>query len=346
MRIGRLISAIVAVVASFPAQFAGADDSISLPGSRTEAAVERYISNEGGDSDPGGDALAPAPTYLVSEILFLQLNGPRRQGVVIDEDSGDTLLTTSELRHGMEAGARLTVGIPLYERRTLEISYFGLQHWAARRDVEGDDNLSLPGDIALATSDFFDADRMRFHYSSALNNAEVTLVRPAAWNDLALLAGFRYVGLREQFGISSFDGDAGASDYTIDAENHLFGAQVGGRLQKQRGRFGLDFVGKAGLFASFAQQHTFLGDSNNTVTLRNSTTRGCQAAFLGELGLTGKFELTRGLWFRGGYSALWLEGVARAPDQLDFTDTATSGTALVYRSAFLHGPNVGLEAQW
>ena len=40
-----------------------------------------------------------------------------------------------------------------------------------------------------------------------------------------------------------------------------------------------------------------------------------------------------------------VDRVARAPDQLDFTDTSTSGTAVVFSTAFIHGLNAGLECR-
>jgi hypothetical protein len=39
--------------------------------------------------------------------------------------------------------------------------------------------------------------------------------------------------------------------------------------------------------------------------------------------------------------------VALAPDQLDFTNTAASGSGLAAGGGiFLHGVNLGLEARW
>jgi hypothetical protein len=68
---------------------------------------------------------------------------------------------------------------------------------------------------------------------------------------------------------------------------------------------------------------------------------------VGELGLSGTYQLTRVLTVRGGYNLMWIAGVALAPDQLDFTDLPSSGTALDRGGGiFLHGANVGLEARW
>ena len=50
---------------------------------------------------------------------------------------------------------------------------------------------------------------------------------------------------------------------------------------------------------------------------------------------------------RAGYNLMWIEGVATAPDQLDFTDTAQSGTIVQTKGGeFFHGVNLGLEARW
>ena len=55
-------------------------------------------------------------------------------------------------------------------------------------------------------------------------------------------------------------------------------------------------------------------------------------------------------YFRGrlrGYNVMWVEGVALAPNQLDFTDTPTSGTELRSTGGvFFHGANAGVVFQW
>ena len=44
---------------------------------------------------------------------------------------------------------------------------------------------------------------------------------------------------------------------------------------------------------------------------------------------------------------IWLDGLALAPNQWDFTNTAASGTSLVGGgSLFLHGANLGVERRW
>ncbi len=76
-------------------------------------------------------------------------------------------------------------------------------------------------------------------------------------------------------------------------------------------------------------------------------TTGSKLAVVGDLAINGRVRITDSLFLEGGYFLMWITDLARAPDQLDFTDTPTSGTTLVNNStAFLHGGNVGLEVRW
>jgi hypothetical protein len=292
----------------------------------------------------------PEPRFFVTaESLFLKLDRGTRNAVpvVLNEDTRQTVLTTHDLDYSMVAGPRLAFGYWLNECAAVEVSYFGLHHWEDSDTAVGDNNLRLPGDLALATQDFFDADRMQLDYTSSLHNAEVNYYRRTRCENLSLLVGFRYLSLDETFNIHANDIDAGGSDYNIGVNNRLYGAQLGGRWQKEWNRFGLDFVGKAGIFGNASKQHTFVGDFDNTFVMRDSTTTGSHVAFVGELGINGTYKLTKTLYARAGYNLLWVEGLARAMDQLDFTDTPDSGMALVFgKGAFLHGATVGLEARW
>jgi hypothetical protein len=69
--------------------------------------------------------------------------------------------------------------------------------------------------------------------------------------------------------------------------------------------------------------------------------------FVGDLTMSAIYRINRVWGIRAGYSLLWLDGLALAPDQFDFTTNANSGTQLVNSSGiFYHGANLGLEARW
>ena len=70
-------------------------------------------------------------------------------------------------------------------------------------------------------------------------------------------------------------------------------------------------------------------------------------AFAGDVGVSVGRHITDRLSARLGYMALWIEGVALAPEQLDNSDPS-SGTASLDNSGgvFYHGGFVGLEYLW
>ena len=70
-------------------------------------------------------------------------------------------------------------------------------------------------------------------------------------------------------------------------------------------------------------------------------------SFIGDIGLNATYQFSQCLALRGGYQAYWVEGLALAPNQLDFTNTDTSGTSLNKTgSLFMHGAHLGLMARW
>ena len=73
------------------------------------------------------------------------------------------------------------------------------------------------------------------------------------------------------------------------------------------------------------------------------------AAFVGETGLQCKYQVTKGLLLRAGYEAIWLQGVALAPGQIQETCTtvfASNCASLGINcnsGVFYHGATAGLE---
>ena len=69
---------------------------------------------------------------------------------------------------------------------------------------------------------------------------------------------------------------------------------------------------------------------------------------LAKLGLQCQYQVTNRLMLKAGYEAIWLQGVALAPGQIQETDmtTPTTGQALGVNcnsGVFYHGATVGLE---
>jgi len=133
--------------------------------------------------------------------------------------------------------------------------------------------------------------------------------------------------------------------WTASTKNNLYGVQIGvdGKLA-ELGRLSLDGVVKIGLFDDAAEQSTVVSMRKQLFPARAATNN---VTFASEAGLQVKYQLTKGLAVKAGYQALWLDGVALAPGQIEETlTTPASVTALGVNcrsSALFQGGAVGLE---
>ena len=98
--------------------------------------------------------------------------------------------------------------------------------------------------------------------------------------------------------------------------------------------------GKAGLYSCDASNRgTFDADSSHFEG--NGST--AQAAFLGEIGLSAVYRLTQRWSLTAGYQAMWLDGIALAPNQIAVTDIATQqGGITTDGYLFFQGASVGV----
>lgn len=292
---------------------------------------------------------ADAVWYASAEALGLQLdNGAGDNApVVIDSFTDAPLLSAGDVNYPMAVGPKFTLGRTIGERYAVEMVYFGLQQWNTSRTVNGDNDLAIPGALGLASFDFFNVDRLTASSQATLNNVEANLWRRIGGGPLCLMAGFRYFDLDERFVIRGADSDTGASRYRIGTQNDLFGGQLGGRYRRCFGPgslFGFEAVGKAGVFGNAAGTSQSVTDFDNTFSLRDVHQSAGQAAFVGDIGVNGLLRVTDSLQVRIGYTMIWVEGIARAANQLDFSDNAKSGRFVHFgEGAFLQGINVGLE---
>ena len=290
--------------------------------------------------------------YVQVEALLMERdNQNANQPVVLDDASQAVLFSTGDLNFNGAAGPRILLGLAFDDVSALELSYFGVFDWTGGATIRGSNSLDIPPDLVVPATDFDNADVMSITYRTHVNNVEANCVNYLCGSrqcgGVAMLAGFRYVNLDETFNINSIDADGTQSDYGIDADNHLFGGQLGLRLTHRSCRWGFDATGKVGLFGNAVRQRQFVGDDGNTTVLRNTSSRTGVASFVGDINASVAYYLTDVWAIRAGYNVLWMEGLALAPNQLDFSYSADSGTAVsTGGGVFLHGANVGLEARW
>lgn len=298
----------------------------------------------------------PCRYFQADALLWHRVGTGCSSVLVIDTDNNAPLLNTEDLSFGVAPGMRFLVGWQpdgCSKCCAWEASYFGLFGWSATALVAGAGDLAIPGDLGLASNNFFNADFISANYESDLHNFELNCVKsccPCEDTRLDFLCGFRYIFFNDNFTLTATDLQEGTSSYAIDADNNLLGVQLGGRMTQAWCRWAIELTGKAGVFYNDSHQHQLVTDFPNTpnpFVLRNSAGSDGSVAMLGELGVVLKRPINDCWSWRVGYSVLGLGGLALAPDQLDFTDTFTSGQVVNDSGwIFAHGGLLGVERVW
>lgn len=301
--------------------------------------------------DEGPKSASPSRRYVRAEALFFKLgSGAGNQPVVVStEDPNPVVMMSNDGGLGTQVGPRITFGTLNEENRGWELAYFGLLGGDGSATATGDNNLAIPGDLGLASTNFYNADQISAASAGQLHSFEVNRVwQTGNWT---LLGGFRYLRLWDTYDLQAGDPDTSASVYHLAAANNLFGGQAGARRTGQLWKMEWDAGGKIGLYGNGASQSQYVTDFPNpepVYFLRAPVSSDeSLASFVGEINLNAGIPLTNWLTARAGYNFLWVEGVALAANQMDFTDTASSGTGTnTTGGVFMHGANVGLEARW
>lgn len=315
--------------------------------------------------------------YGYAETLFMQRdNGARSQPVIVDT-RGRTFLSTSDLDFHFEPGLRVVLGARLNDTVAVEGSYFGLYDANASASISGPHPaafLTFPGPLGPASNVFFGVDRVQADYSSEIQSAEINLVRcqcfgccdcsgcgecsecgecnrcPTRRSSVEWLGGFRYLSLQEKFDVFGERIEFGGVErgvYDIRTQNNLFGGQVGARARRYMGRLNLEATGKVGIYGNDASETQSVMDFPRYYLRAPVSANHGNVAFVGELSFTAIYKLNDVWGLRAGYNLMWIEGVALAPDQLDFSYTTTSGGQIdTHGGLFAHGASVGLEARW
>lgn len=296
--------------------------------------------------------------YFRAEALALRRSHPPGRPVAFDITTNAIVLDAKNLTFPMELGQRFVAGYEFNASNAIECTFFENQNWHSAELASGTNSLFLWGyppisvaDLSTRSNDYKGASEMSMFNYTSIRNFELNYLGGA--DKFTFVAGYRYVDLHDKLGLYStsidFLGNRSTSVYQIDARNRLHGGQLGLIFRQRWDLFTFEASCKGGLYDNFAAQSQVVGDQNNTITLRNVFRRRKQdLAFVGDVGVNGIFQINSNLLMRFGYYMLWVDHVAIAPNQLDFTDTASSGTGVILKhgNLFMHGVSSGLEARW
>jgi hypothetical protein len=305
--------------------------------------------------------------YFVFDALFLQrgnsaIDRPLAEGSSVSPDPGATLLSTRDMQFPVAPGLRLLYGQRNADHTGWEVGYLGVYGMWADANVGGVNQIAMPGAIAGVVPGWQTADSVQATYSSALNIVEGNLL---CWNCCEgctsgddrycrctdLMVGAFWAGLEEQasLNVTCCEGDP-PTPYRAQSSSNLIGSQIGIRRRTDWRRFALEGTAKAGIAGNVLSQSS--GPITSTLApgaiFREPTSASAgSVGLLSMMNLTAIYRLTDHWGLRAGYNLIWLEGLALAPNQWDFTNTASSGESLVGGGGlFLHGANLGVERRW
>jgi hypothetical protein len=144
--------------------------------------------------------------------------------------------------------------------------------------------------------------------------------------------GPRYLEFKDKFWFDANGGILDASEVVNDADNHIIAGQLGARFFKKQGRWMLSTEGRgfAGLNYQNIHQSGFLGSNLAPIgttgfpqvmgpTDINHTEFISQFSPGAEMRVEARYQITRSVTFRAGWTGLWLGNIARASNMINYT---------------------------
>lgn len=230
------------------------------------------------------------------------------------------------------------------------------------------------GGVQNLTAYFNDAEIHRLRRSYEFYNAELNFFQdPNFYNSygsgcnfrLGMVAGLRHIKFKDGMIFSTditdqvFDGDPTELHYDVDAENNLYGAQLGFIGQVDHRRIGFYGGTKFGLYGNNinhrsrifgTQGNAFInnGSSPNNGEDFNISSSKTDISFVGELDFGARVRVSRCFSFKGGYRAVAITGVALSTDQVpqNFEDLQLVSSIQSSGQVVLHGAYFGGEFIW
>jgi hypothetical protein len=343
---------------------------ILVGGGRSADAAEEAVFVEPCQTDCGVpcrllDPLGQEPAWTGRvDALLLWRDAPQSTRLYdfVDPETGDpagTALNASSFASGMAAGPRFALFRDTGDLGAIEFNFLRVQSFTASRSLPLLENgyFDAPPRGLYCCDDLTPRDAVEGTLSSSLQSAEINRRFPTNGR-LGWLMGFRWVEWNDGLGLESLTVPDLAPPFTTayrtQTSNDLYGLQIGADsiLFGLGGPFRVEGIGKAGIFYNDASQSSRFSTTDPAVepdvlAVRTNTGR---AAFVGELGVTGVYDLTDRISLRAGYAIFWLGGLAMAPAQFEVNklcpENPIEGATDTGGSVVVQGLSLGLEGRW
>lgn len=301
------------------------------------------------------------------DALLLWRNAPYNRPLFNEAaGAGATVMNANQLNSPPAAGPRFSLFRTNSCGDSIEVNYFRAFNFDANRSLPfapGAYTLSPPGIYGVIPVG--PLDQATVNLGSAVQGVEVN-GRVRYGESVEFLTGFRWIEWRESMTITdsyTIPGPPppipGGDIYTTNAINDLYGVQIGvdSNLWDRGGRFRVEGLVKAGAYVNVASQNsTWQYDPTNPFAKASVTANSTPAAFVGEVGLTGVYALTKSIDFRFGYMGLWLESIVQPTNILSLQNLsggavtpplpAITGDIAATGGVVLQGLTLGLEGRW
>ena len=271
---------------------------------------------------------------LLTDFVYMQRYHVKDKPVILDSSengcvngcSTNRVLDTKNLVKEFEPGVRAAFSYIPNAKSRYELGglYLGEMDNSSTKNAKG--ILSVPFKNASFASDYYGADKISARYTSRFYTGELNYWRTFSHSFLVFsgLVGLRFAEISEDFTINTYK-NRNHSSYDISAKNDLMGIQTGFDLRICLvQRFYWDFLVKAGVDLNRISSKVFLGNLNNTVTLRNYSQQVTQAGMFAEAAAGAGYQILDWLSVRVGYQMLFFGGLAQAPAQLDYSSSKLS----------------------
>ncbi len=319
-----------------------------------------------------GGICAPRWYDITADFVYLSRDKATRLiNFTSDGVLGDIVLSTDNFDFDPSASLQLTGAYQVFAGGALEFTYLGLNNFSSSASVASPDNelFSIISDFGTNPIGGYDeTDRSQYQsisYSSSIDSFELHLRRrwqgPNCRLQGSWLAGVRYLYLLEDFQYYTLGGydpqiqqNRGSMTYDTTTKNSLTGFQAGGDMWTSIIP-GISFGGelKAGIYGLYGQQSTHIIATTTSPPFTQEIyekQHGDDLAFVGQGNIMVVYKTSPNWALRGGYTFMFLDGVALAPE--NFNATAPFSTGRTTQSlndngnVFYHGFTAGLEWMW
>ncbi len=294
-----------------------------------------------------GDALLSNSFSMTGDFVYFKREQEGNKKLMINSSTGNCVCSSKHLVHDFpfEPGYRVGVSYTT-DHSVWDLSYLWIKEW------ESSCSRTEPGTLVFSlanpdiTNDFDGADHAKATYGSEFQNVELNYYRYAYerhgnFFSAAYLLGLRYMNLREHLDVA-FTNGSDKSSYKVQTSNHIPAIQGGGLIAWNPTRtITWDLIGMVGIGFDIGEQKTFLGDLNNTVTVRDYEKRGFSTPVVVEGVIRLTYQPTTYFNIHAAYQLIYLNGVALAPDQIVKSDSNEH----VYKAIgapLMHGFSAGM----